>query len=224
MIRWIAKRLIERGHGAPKFHGVAHDALAEAEATQPHHHAVAAAGRAGADRARLEPGGDQHDPRRADARRADLRRDLPAVPRAHRRGHGQARASKARSGAAARRCATRRRRRRSGRASPTARSRSIPPTTRRTGSTRPRKIPRGEQTTFKEMANGVPGIEMRLPILFSEGVLKKRLTINQFVALGGDQPRAHVRPVPAQGHHRGRLRRRHRDLESGDREDASTTR
>jgi dihydropyrimidinase len=34
------------------------------------------------------------------------------------------------------------------------------------------------------MANGVPGIEMRLPILFSEGVLKKRLTLNQFVALG----------------------------------------
>jgi dihydropyrimidinase len=33
------------------------------------------------------------------------------------------------------------------------------------------KIPRGEQTTFKEMANGIPGIEMRL-------------TINQFVALG----------------------------------------
>jgi dihydropyrimidinase len=34
------------------------------------------------------------------------------------------------------------------------------------------------------MANGVPGIEMRLPILFSEGVLKRRLTLNQFVALG----------------------------------------
>jgi dihydropyrimidinase len=33
------------------------------------------------------------------------------------------------------------------------------------------------------MANGVPGIEMRLPILFSEGVLKKRLSINQFVSL-----------------------------------------
>jgi dihydropyrimidinase len=47
-----------------------------------------------------------------------------------------------------------------------------------------RKFPRGEQTTFKEMANGVPGIEMRLPILFSEGVLKGRLSINQFVALG----------------------------------------
>jgi dihydropyrimidinase len=33
MIRWLAKQLIERGHGAPKFHGVAHSPLAEAEAT-----------------------------------------------------------------------------------------------------------------------------------------------------------------------------------------------
>src|SRR5258706_10343574 len=33
------------------------------------------------------------------------------------------------------------------------------------------------------MANGVPGIEMRLPVLFSEGVLKGRLSIDQFVAL-----------------------------------------
>jgi dihydropyrimidinase len=77
MIRWIAKHLVERGHGAPKFHGVAH--------------AVAAAGRAGADRACLEPGGDEHHPRRADPGREDLRRDLPAISGAHRRGHGQAR-------------------------------------------------------------------------------------------------------------------------------------
>ena len=28
MIRWLAKRLIERGHGAPKFHGVAHSRCA----------------------------------------------------------------------------------------------------------------------------------------------------------------------------------------------------
>ena len=33
MIRWIARRLLERGHTAPKFHGVSHDPLAEAEAT-----------------------------------------------------------------------------------------------------------------------------------------------------------------------------------------------
>src|SRR6218665_1396667 len=33
------------------------------------------------------------------------------------------------------------------------------------------KLPKGDATTFKEMANGVPGIELRLPLLFSEGVM-----------------------------------------------------
>ncbi|MES2529551.1 MAG: amidohydrolase family protein, partial [Pseudomonadota bacterium] len=33
MIKWLAQRLIERGHSAPRFHAVAHDPLAEAEAT-----------------------------------------------------------------------------------------------------------------------------------------------------------------------------------------------
>ena len=33
------------------------------------------------------------------------------------------------------------------------------------------------------MANGVPGIELRLPLLFSEGVGKGRIDIQQFVAL-----------------------------------------
>jgi len=45
------------------------------------------------------------------------------------------------------------------------------------------KLPKGEKTTFKEMANGVPGLEIRLPMLFSEGVGKRRLTLSQFVAL-----------------------------------------
>jgi dihydropyrimidinase len=45
------------------------------------------------------------------------------------------------------------------------------------------KLPNGENTTFKEMANGVPGIELRLPLLFSEGFLKGRIDIQQFVAL-----------------------------------------
>jgi dihydropyrimidinase len=45
------------------------------------------------------------------------------------------------------------------------------------------KLPHGEQTKFKEMANGVPGIELRMPLLFSEGVRKGRITINEFVAL-----------------------------------------
>ena len=33
MIRWIAHRLLERGHVAPKFHAVAHHPIAESEAT-----------------------------------------------------------------------------------------------------------------------------------------------------------------------------------------------
>ena len=45
------------------------------------------------------------------------------------------------------------------------------------------KLPKGDATTFKEMANGVPGIELRLPLLFSEGLLKGRITPEQFVQL-----------------------------------------
>ena len=45
------------------------------------------------------------------------------------------------------------------------------------------KLPKGDKTTFKEIANGVPGIELRLPLLFSEGVRKGRLYRNAFVAL-----------------------------------------
>src|SRR5262249_57491524 len=37
--------------------------------------------------------------------------------------------------------------------------------------------------SFKDTANGVPGIELRVPLLFSEGVGKGRLDLNRFVAL-----------------------------------------
>jgi dihydropyrimidinase len=45
------------------------------------------------------------------------------------------------------------------------------------------KLPHGDATTFKQMANGVPGIELRMPLLFSEGFMAGRLTINEFVAV-----------------------------------------
>ena len=45
------------------------------------------------------------------------------------------------------------------------------------------KLPKGDKTTFKDMANGVPGLQVRLPLLFSEGVGKGRITLNEFVAL-----------------------------------------
>ncbi|MFZ2006405.1 MAG: dihydropyrimidinase [Stellaceae bacterium] len=45
------------------------------------------------------------------------------------------------------------------------------------------KLLRGDKTTFKDTANGVPGIELRVPLLFSEGVGKGRIDLNRFVAL-----------------------------------------
>jgi dihydropyrimidinase len=39
------------------------------------------------------------------------------------------------------------------------------------------------RTSFRWVPNGIPGIETRLPILFSEGVSKGRISLNQFVAL-----------------------------------------
>ncbi len=45
------------------------------------------------------------------------------------------------------------------------------------------KLHAGPKPTFKQIANGVPGIELRLPLLFSEGVGKGRIDIHQFVAL-----------------------------------------
>ncbi len=46
------------------------------------------------------------------------------------------------------------------------------------------KLAHGEGAkSFRWIPNGIPGVETRLPILFSEGVGKGRININQFVAL-----------------------------------------
>ena len=39
------------------------------------------------------------------------------------------------------------------------------------------------RTSFRWVPNGIPGVETRLPILFSEGVSKGRISLNAFVAL-----------------------------------------
>ena len=44
------------------------------------------------------------------------------------------------------------------------------------------------RTSFKWVPNGIPGVETRLPILFSEGVSKKRITIERFVELTSTNP------------------------------------
>ncbi len=43
-------------------------------------------------------------------------------------------------------------------------------------------VPKG-RTSFRWVPNGIPGVETRLPILFSEGVGKGRISLNDFVAL-----------------------------------------
>ena len=46
----------------------------------------------------------------------------------------------------------------------------------------------GEDAPFPKVPNGVPSIELRLPILFSEGVRKGRLGLARFVALTAENP------------------------------------
>lgn len=45
------------------------------------------------------------------------------------------------------------------------------------------KLSSGSNPPFNRIANGLPGIELRAPLLFSEGVAKGRLSLNAFVAL-----------------------------------------
>lgn len=45
------------------------------------------------------------------------------------------------------------------------------------------KLTPNGRSSFRWVPNGIPGVETRLPILFSEGVGKGRISLNQFVAL-----------------------------------------
>ena len=45
------------------------------------------------------------------------------------------------------------------------------------------KLVKGPNPSFKEIASGVPGLEVRLPLLFSEGVKKGRIDLQRFVDL-----------------------------------------
>jgi dihydropyrimidinase len=46
----------------------------------------------------------------------------------------------------------------------------------------------GETASFVHVPNGIPGVETRLPLLFSEGVGKGRITLNRFVELTATNP------------------------------------
>ena len=63
-------------------------------------------------------------------------------------------------------------------------SRPSPPTIAHSATTSPtgKLHPKGT-TSFRWVPNGIPGVETRLPILFSEGVSKGRISLNRFVEL-----------------------------------------
>ena len=71
-----------------------------------------------------------------------------------------------------------------------------PPTTRPTASTN-QASSRKATPTFKDMANGVPGIELRIPLLFSYGFGAGRMTLNEFVALSATRHAQLMGSIPA---------------------------
>ena len=129
--------------------------------------------------------------------------------------------SRARSTSTRRRRARRRTRRCSG-------TRSAPTSSR---SSRPTTAPflwDGQKTMgkddFSKIPNGAPGLEDRLQMIHEFGVRAGRISLNRMVELLCDEPGEAVRPLPAQGHDRGRLGRGHRRLRPGRRSTRSRRR
>ena len=61
------------------------------------------------------------------------------------------------------------------------------------------KLANGPDATFKQIANGMPGIALRLPLLFSEGVKTGRISANQFVALSSTNAARLYGMLPTKG-------------------------
>lgn len=182
MIRWIASRLLDQGHSAPKFHAVAHDALAETEAS---HRAIALSRLIGVPVLIVHVAGAEtvqtiraakllgaqifaeSCPQYLFLTAEDI--DLPGVEGAKFCCSPPPRDADAQEAVW------------EGLKDGTLGMYSSDHAPYRFDESG--KIPNGNDTTFKEMANGVPGIELRLPLLFSEGVLGGRISIQEFVKL-----------------------------------------
>jgi dihydropyrimidinase len=61
------------------------------------------------------------------------------------------------------------------------------------------KLAHGPDAPFTAIPNGLPGLELRLPLLFSEGVVKGRLTPSQFVAITSTNPARLYGMLPRKG-------------------------
>ncbi len=61
------------------------------------------------------------------------------------------------------------------------------------------KAAAGRDANFSQIPNGIPGLAARLPILFSEGVVKGRISLEQFVALTSTNPARLMGLAPRKG-------------------------
>jgi dihydropyrimidinase len=61
------------------------------------------------------------------------------------------------------------------------------------------KMLQGQSAAFVSVPNGVPGVETRMPILFSEGVAAGRLALTKFVALTATNPARMYGLYPSKG-------------------------
>ena len=50
------------------------------------------------------------------------------------------------------------------------------------------KKPGGKEVPFRHIPNGIPGLETRMPLLYSQGVLEGRISIHKFVELTATNP------------------------------------
>lgn len=182
MIRWITKRLLDRGHSAPKFYGVAHDPLAENEATN---RAITFSRLLDAQILIVHVSDADTVEQLRHAQRLGARvmaescpqylflksenMDLPDLEGAKFCCSPPLRDGRSQAGIW------------QGFLDGTLATYSSDHATYRFDETG--KLPKGDKTTFKEMANGLPGLELRLPLLFSEGVVAGKMDIHEFVAL-----------------------------------------
>ena len=182
MIKWIAQRLLARGHGAPKFHAVSHDPLAEAEATNRvialsrlmdtpvlivHVSGIEAVKTIRAAQTLGARVYGETCPQYLFLKASDM--DRPGMEGAMFCCSPPPRDEASQEAVW------------EGLANGTFQVYSSDHAPYRYDASG--KLPKGDKTTFKDMANGVPGIELRLPMLFSGGVGQGRITQNEFVAL-----------------------------------------
>jgi len=182
MIRWVARRLLERGHQSPKFHAVSHDPLVESEAT---HRAIALSRLINVPVLIVHVAGTETVDIIRKAQQLGAQVYAESCPQYL---FLEAKDSDLAGLEGAKFCC------------------SPPPGDKASQEAvwagfkdgtlgvyssdhapyrfdESGKLPKGDATTFKEMANGVPGIELRLPLLFSEGVMKGRISVEEFVAI-----------------------------------------